>query len=126
MRDALLIVGGWIAGYLSSSFVQRRGLDRTRSSDLHKLLTELKTANYANDRVKRAGDLRAFSTFLGDQISKSTEGVISLWQAMAEIEHSKPQGPQERQKADDEMAALSAQADAVLNDLLQMLKRKGR
>lgn len=126
MLEALLVVGGWIVGYLSSSFVQRRGLDRTRAGNLYALLGEVRTLNHANDRVHRAREIRSHSNFLGRRISQHTEHVISVWEAMAAIEHSKPQGPQERKEADDAKAALSTQADDGLNNLLRELKRIGR
>jgi hypothetical protein len=56
--------------------------------ELHKLLQELRTGNYAAERLKRARDVRNLSALLPRRLEKHTERVLAIWQQMADIENA--------------------------------------
>jgi hypothetical protein len=116
---AVLVGGVW-----STLLVQRLRATSGRVWELHKLLQELRTGNYAAERLKRARDVRNLSALLPRRLEKHTERVLAIWQQMADIENKPGRRGYDKPALDAEKKALEKLADAEIATLLPRLKRR--
>jgi hypothetical protein len=122
----LTAVGGWIVGIFSARFLQRTKATSDRAWELHKLITEVRTGNYAAERLKRARDVRNLSALLPRRLEKHTERVLAIWQQMADIENKPGRRGYDKPALDAEKKALEKLADAEIATLLPRLKRRAK